>query len=134
MSGKCIRSWTAGWTAVARGQEYSTLSNGRGSTTLPMQQVGNCPTTSRMHPTWSRHSTRPIQQNQPPKFIKWGPLSYMSLCIFIQLIDYSLYRFFLEPQFPVFCRIRSSYLQVRPLSFHPPRHLPHRKLHFRLPS
>src|SRR5882724_9557432 len=94
MSGKCIGPWTAGWTAIARGQDYSTLSNGRGSTTLPMQQVGNHPNTSQMHLTWSRHSIRPIQRNQPPKFIKRGPLSYMSLHIFVQLIDYSLYRFF----------------------------------------
>src|SRR5882724_4615149 len=78
-------------------------------------------------------SIRLIQRSQPSKFIKQGPLSYMSLRIFVQLINYSLYRF-LEPLFSLFYRIRSFYLQAQPFSFHSPRHLPHCKLHFQLPS
>src|SRR5882724_2388270 len=122
MSGKCIGSWRAGLTAVTRDQDYSTLSNGKDSTTPQKQRVGNHQNIWRMHPTWFKHSIRLIQQSQPPKFIERGPLSYMSLCIFVQLINYSLYRFFLEPQFSLFYINQSVYLQVQPLSFHPPRH------------
>src|SRR5882724_7680114 len=94
MSGKFIRSWTAGLISITRGQDCFTWLSGKDSTTPWMQQVGNHPNILRMHLMWSRHFTKLTQIIQPHNLIELGPCN-----IYLLKLSHSddyLFGFFLE--------------------------------------
>src|SRR5882724_9289918 len=131
MSGRSIRSLTAGLTIVARDQACYTWSSGKDLTTPPRRQVGSHLNTWRMHLMWSEHSTGLIHISEPPKFMKRGhcfillPLLSCTDWIFCLNIHLEIPNYYLQVLF---------YLQVGTLPIHPPCHLPHHRLDVRLPN